>query len=368
MKVAFSHDWLNGMRGGEKCLEALCELYPESPVFTLFLEKGKISDAIATHPIHTSWIQNLPFVRTHYRYYLPLFPWAAESLNTADADVVISSSHCAAKGIRKKAGALHICYCHTPMRYAWGFFDEYFGKKDIVTRSLIKIFMEGLRQWDFAANKNVDHFVANSQCVKNRIKQFYQRNAEVIYPPVDTDFYTPDASEEPKDLYLAVSALVPYKKMRLAIGAFNRLGKRFVVIGDGPEKNALQAMALPNIQFLGWQSDEILRHYYRRAKALVFPGEEDFGIVPLEMQACGRFVIAFAKGGALETVEDGKTGVFFRESSEESLMEAVLRFEKMSLSGDQARQNALRFSRSRFKSEMKSMIEREWAARTGAVG
>ncbi|MBI4353064.1 MAG: glycosyltransferase [Candidatus Omnitrophica bacterium] len=345
------------MRGGEKCLEVLCELYPESPVYALFYEKGKLSPAIAKHPIIPSWLQRLPGIFRHYRYVLPLFPKAVETLDLKGYDLIVSTSHCVAKGVRKDKGARHLCYCFTPMRYAWSSFEEYFGRKNRLARSILRFWMERLKKWDLKRNEDVDAFVAISGHVKGRIREYYGREAEVIYPPVDTDFYTPDEKAPREDFYLAVSALAPYKRMDTAVRAFSRLGRKLVVIGSGPEEGYLKSLAGKNVVFLGWQADGALRDHYRRAKALIFPGEEDFGIVPLEMQACGGFAIAYGRGGALETVVDGKTGIFFREPAAESLEKAVLRFEKTPMSPLDARENALRFSRERFKREMKRKLE-----------
>ena len=347
------------MRGGEKCLEALCELYPDAPIYTLFCDRSKISGPIPEHPIHASWLSRLPNFLKNYRNYLPLFPLAVRSLNAKKHAVLISTSHCTAKGVKKGVHALHICYCFTPMRYAWGFFDEYFGQRAGAQKVLIGGVLAGLRHWDLQANKNVDHFVAISEHVKRRIRDCYRREAEVIYPPVDTEFYTTDSSVPREDYYLIASALVPYKRADMAIEAFTRLGKRLVIIGEGPERDWLEKIAGTRVHFLGWQTDEILRDHYRRARALIFPGEEDFGIVPLEMQACGGSVIAYGEGGALETVRDGKTGVFFKKPTVESLMLAVQDFEKLRPDPVAARENALKFSRERFKREMKQMIDRE---------
>ncbi len=357
MKIAHSHDWLNGMRGGEKCLEAIAELYPGSPIYTLFHENGKISATLEKHPIQVSWIQKLPDVYKRYRHYLPLFPRAIESFCLKDAEVVISTSHCVAKGIRKSKGAVHICYCFTPMRYAWDLFDEYFGAQNFFLRKGIAAFMPSLRKWDYESSRGVDHFIAISEHVKKRIQRFYKRSAEVIYPPVDTDFFTSTRTAR-ENFYLIVSALVPYKRIDVAIQAFNCSGKRLVVIGEGPERKKLEALAKKNVEFLGWQPDELIRQYYRRARALIFPGEEDFGIVPVEMQACGGFVLALAKGGALETVRDGKTGLFFPDPDERSIVKTVERFEGMHWIPEDSRQNAAGFSRERFKKEMRDAVAR----------
>lgn len=358
MKVAFSHDWLNGMRGGEKCLAALCELYPASPIFTLFYEKGGIREPILSHPVHASALQNLPAVFTHYRHYLPLFPRCIESFNTDGFDLIISTSHCVAKGIKKNGKTLHICYCLTPMRYAWGFFEEYFGRRNGLSKTLIQWLMRRLREWDLKTNCGVDHFVAISEHVKKRIHRFYNRQADVIYPPVDTRFFRMGPPTRRDDYYLIVSALVPYKRIELAVKAANRLGRKLVIIGDGPEKKFLKDSAGDSVSFLGRQPDEVLLDHYRRARALIFPGEEDFGIVPVEAQACGCPVIAYGRGGALETVEQGTTGCFFEDADEESLIEGILRFEKKEWDPQAARKNALRFDKSRFQSQIQDLIRR----------
>jgi glycosyltransferase involved in cell wall biosynthesis len=359
---ALCHDWLNGMRGGEKCLEVFCELFPQAPVYTLFYEPGKISTTIASHSIHTSFLQNIPGVFKRYRFFLPLFPKAVEGFNFKAHDLVISTSHCVAKAARRQKPGKHLCYCFTPMRYAWGFFDEYFGDMNPVVRRLIRLFLEMLKRWDAKTVDRVDEFVAISGHVQKRIETFYGRQARVIYPPVNTDFFTPDRNIPEEGFYLVVSALVPYKRVDLAIQAFNQSGRPLVVIGDGPERRRLENGARGNITFLGWQPDEILRDYYRRCRALIFPGEEDFGIVPVEAQSCGRFVIAYGKGGALETVKDGVTGVFFDQLKPRPLLDAIDRFESRTWEGLRARENALRFSRERFKKEVEILINQMMAS------
>ncbi|MBI4432050.1 MAG: glycosyltransferase [Candidatus Omnitrophica bacterium] len=362
MRVALSHDWLNGMRGGEKCLEEFCRMYPGSPIYTLFCQKDKISELLTRHPIRTSPLQFLPQTFQHYRYYLPLFPAAVQSFRVKNVDLIISTSHCVAKGIRKENGALHLSYCFTPMRYAWDFFEEYFGKKDRLAQSLIRKLLKGLRKWDQDSSDQVDHFVAISRHVQKRIWNAYQREADVVYPPVDTDFYSPNGRER-EDFYLLASALVPYKRVDLAIDAFNRLGRRLVVIGEGPDKEALEKRAQDNISFLGWQSDEVLREHYQRAQGLIFPGEEDFGIIPVEAQACGMPVIAFAAGGALETIRGHETGLFFREQTVDALVSAVMEFEKMTWDRNKIRENATQFNKDRFRTQMQAVIERLLAQR-----
>ncbi len=273
--------------------------------------------------------------------------------------MLLSFNHCAAKGIRKQKNTLHLCYCFTPMRYAWGFFDDYFGRVNIFFKILIRFFLKGLRRWDRATAANVDHFVAISQHIRKRIRACYGRDSDVIYPPVNVQYYQPDHRVDREDFYLVVSALVPYKRVDLAVKAAKKIKKRLVVIGDGPQRRSLEDMAGEGTTFLGWQTDETLRDHYRRAKALLFPGEEDFGIVPVEMQACGGPVIAYGKGGALETVIAGETGLFFQELKVEGLVEAVGRFEASAWDPDAPRKNAVRFSGERFIMEMKSMIQRK---------
>lgn len=365
MKIGFSHDWLNGMRGGEKCLEALGQVYPDSPIHTLFCDETKISPDIRRHPIinsgRLSW---LPALKRTYRYYLPFFPWAAQGFDLSGCEVVLSLSHCVAKGFRNKKGSVHICYCFTPMRYAWAKFDDYFGNKPLLMRFFIQSIIQGLKQWDLESNKSVDHFVAISHHVKDRIRRYYNRDAEVIYPPVDTEFYTPEPRAQREDYYLIVSALVPYKRVDLAVEAFNKNGKTLVIIGDGPDKKILEKKSKKNIQYLSWRSDEVLRDHYRRARALIFPGEEDFGIVPLEMQSCGGTVIAYGMGGALETVLPDKTGVLFETQDCPSLAKAIEKFETMKFDPDDARRYALGFNRRRFQDQMKEMIERVFKEKT----
>ncbi len=370
-KVIFAHDWLNGMRGGEKCLELITELYPESPIYTLFYEKEKVSAEIASHPVRVSWLSRLPGAKKNYRRYLPLFPTAIESFRLPSCDLVLSMNHCVAKGVRKPKRAVHVCYCFTPVRYAWGFFDEYFGRGNFLGKLAIRATLKHIREWDRRSASRVDHFVAISQHIRERIQRCYARDSEVIYPPVNTKFYEPDhrlpagqAGAKTEDFYLVVSALTPYKRVDLAVLAAKKMKKRLVVIGEGPERKRLEKLASGSAEFLGWQPDEVLRDHYQRAKALLFPGEEDFGIVPVEAQACGCFVIAYGKGGALETVLRDETGVFFHQLKADSLAEAMDRFEKRSWNPDAPRKNAARFSNDRFIMEMKSMIQRVTQNRT----
>jgi glycosyltransferase involved in cell wall biosynthesis len=361
LRIALVHDWLTGMRGGEKCLEVLCELFPDAPLYTLLHVKGAMSPLIESRDIRTSFIQHLPLVATQYRSYLPLFPCAIESLDLSSFDVVISTSHCVAKGAVTRPGALHICYCHTPMRYVWEMYDEYFGKgkAGLVTRAAMAIAAPWLRSWDVRTAGRVRYYIANSENVRKRIQAHYRMDAEVIFPPVDTRQFM--VSKHSSGYYLIVSALVPYKKVDLAIEAFNRNGRRLVIVGKGPEEKKLRALAGPNVEFLGWRSDDDLAGLYAGCRALIFPGEEDFGIVPLEAMACGKPIIAYGRGGALETVVEGETGTFFTVQSAEALGAAVEHAERTAFTPETIRAHALLFSRDRYASEMLAFIEKSIA-------
>lgn len=367
MKVAIIHDWLTGMRGGEKCLEVFCELFPEADLYTLLHIKGAMSETIEQMEIKTSFIQKLPLVRKKYRSYLPLFPIAIEQFDLREYDLVISSSHCTAKGVITSPSACHICYCYTPMRYAWDLYHDYFGKGRLsyFSKRIIPLFINYLRIWDITSSHRVDYFLAISQYVAERIKKHYRRDTEVIYPPVDCSFFTPQNVDE--DYYLIVTALAPYKRVDLAIKVFNELGWPLKIIGDGQERKKLRAMAKKNIEFLGWQSNQVLKEYYTKCKALIFPGKEDFGIVPLEAQACGRPVIAYGRGGVLETVEDGITGIFFKEQTVESLTTAIRKFERMPFDKEKIRKRALRFDRPIFKQRIKEFVEDRFAEYTKGI-
>jgi glycosyltransferase involved in cell wall biosynthesis len=356
-KIAIIHDWLTGMRGGEKCLEILCELFPQATLFTLIHTKGSVSQTIERMDIRTSFLQRFPFVRTKYRHYLPLFPTAIEEFNVKGFDLIISSNHCVAKGVIPSAGALHICYCYTPMRYVWDMYEQYFGPGRVgkMSRRIIPFVANYLRLWDVASANRVDEFIAISENVRERIKRHYNRDAAVIYPPVDTSFFRLSASSG--NYFLMVTAMVPYKRVDMAVEAFNKLGEKLLIIGGGPDEKKLKAHAKRNIEFLGWQSQEALAEYYANCRALIFPGEEDFGIVPLEAMACGKPVIAYGKGGALETVVGSVTGVFFGEQTVESLVNAVKDFDESKFVQGAIREHALKFDKEIFRQRMKKYIE-----------
>lgn len=323
LTVALSHDWLTGMRGGEKCLDLLCQGFPGAPLHALIHKRSAVSDTINAHPVRTSFLQHVPGIFATYRYFLPVFPLAERQFPPVAADLLISTSHCVAKALRTTPGTRHLCYCFTPMRYAWTFHDEYLGAGSLKQRLAAPV-LGALREWDRKVAQRVTRFVAISQHVRKRIEKFYGREADVVYPPVDVDFYTP-GGPGPRDFDLIVSALVPYKRVDLAVRAYAQLGFPLKIVGAGTETESLRALAGPKTEFLGWRSNEEIRELYRACRLLVFPGEEDFGIVPLEAQACGRPVVAYGRGGALETILDGRTGVFFTEQSESALLAAVER-------------------------------------------
>jgi glycosyltransferase involved in cell wall biosynthesis len=368
VRVALVHDWLTGMRGGEKVLEALCELHPDADIFTLFHRRGSVSPAIERHRIDTSLVQYLPLARTHYRRYLPLFPFAVEQFDLDPYDLVISSSHCAVKSVVAPGRARHLCYCHSPMRYAWDQFDAYFGPARVgpaASRRVYRPVLAALARWDAATAHRVGRFVANSQHVAGRIRRYYNRQSTVVYPPVDTTFYHP-ADTTPATHFLIVSALVPYKRIELAMTACERLGAPLRIVGDGPDRERLESLAFRHTAFLGRLTDEEIREEYRAALAVILPGEEDFGIVPVEAQACGRPVVALARGGALETVVEGETGVLFAESDAAQLSAALERVATIRFDPARIREAAERFSRERHVQQMRDVIDETVAAPAGA--
>jgi glycosyltransferase involved in cell wall biosynthesis len=316
------------MRGGEKVLLSLARIFPDAPIFTLVHVKGSVAPELESREIRTSFVQHLPAVATRYRHYLPLFPAAAESFDLRGFDLVVSSSHCAAKGVRPARGALHLCYCHTPMRYVWDRYDDYFGpgRAPLLTRLVARPLAPRLRAWDVRSAARVHRFVANSEWVKERIRRFYSRGAVVIPPPVDTAFFTPGA-DGPGRYDLVVSALAPYKRLDLVLDAYRGTGRPVSIVGTGPEESRLQKLAPPEAAFLGHVDDETLRELYRGCRAVLMPGVEDAGIVPLEALACGRPAVVFGEGGAAETIEHGKTGLVFHEQTPEALRAAVANLE-----------------------------------------
>lgn len=356
-KVALVHYWLNNMRGGEKVLEVLLDIYPDADIFTHVVDPDAISERLASRIKATSFISRLPGANRHYQKYLPLMPMALEQLDLSDYELIISSESGPAKGIIAAPTATHICYCHSPMRYVWDMYHQYTGNAGLLKRLVMAPLLHYLRLWDVSTSHRVGHFVANSNYVKARIKQYYNRDAAVIHPPVAVDDFS--IATEQGDFYLLVGQLVDYKRADLAVDAFNHSGKNLVVIGDGDQYKALQKKAHGNIKILGKQPFDVLLEHYRRCQALIFPGVEDFGIVPLEAMACGRPVIAYAKGGALETVIDGTSGVYFHEQTIQALNSAVEQYEanRESFKPETIQAHAQSFSQQRFIDEMRAYIE-----------
>jgi glycosyltransferase involved in cell wall biosynthesis len=356
-RVVLGHDWLTGMRGGERVLEHHCEAFPGAPLAVLFGDPSRVSAVIRNHPLITSRLQRFPGVMRHYRHLLPLMGPAARALRLPPGDLLLTTSHCVAKAFRKTPGMRHLCYCFTPMRYAWLFPREYLGP---VRARLAAPLLAHLRRWDRETSAEVDHFVAISRHVQARIARFYGRESEVVYPPVDTDRYTPAPGVPESGCYdLIVSALAPYKRIDLAVRAYRRLpGRTLKIVGTGTETARLRALAGDNVEFLGWRGDEEVRELYRHCRLLLFPGEEDFGIVPLEAMACGRPVVAFRRGGATETVAEGVSGLFFDEQTVESLAEAVARAAATAWNPGAIRAHAEGFGVPRFLAEMAACVKR----------
>ena len=365
-RVALAHEWLVTLGGSDRVLLALHELYPDAPVYVALYDPTRLPSAFADLPVITSWLQRIPGATRHHRSLVPLMPAAFGRFHLQGYDVVISSSHACTKGVRVPRGTPHICYCHTPMRYAWDLQDEYLGGFSPAMRPLFRILLARLRHWDREASRRVDHFIANSRHVAARIRRYYGREATVIYPPVDTEFFTPGGTPEAGhggaraaggDYLLVVSRLVPYKRVDLAVQACTALGRSLVVVGDGPEAPRLRAMAGPTVRFVGEVDDGALAEYYRGCIALVFPGIEDFGLVPVEAQACGSPVIAFGAGGALESVIPGVSGVFFAEQTVDSLREALRAFDPRAYDAGVIRRHAEQFSVQRFHHQIAEFVQ-----------
>jgi glycosyltransferase involved in cell wall biosynthesis len=373
VKVALVHDWLTGMRGGEKVLDVLCELFPGADLFTLVHRRGSVSPLIEGRRITTSFVQRLPLAATRYRLYLPLFPFAIEQFSFDGYDLVVSSSHCAAKAVVVPGRTRHIAYCHSPMRYAWDQFEEYFGPARVgprTSRWVYRPLLSRLARWDAATAPRVHRFVANSRHVAGRIQRYYNRASTVVHPPVDTNFFQPSPAVASAALSatlsaapaLVVSALVPYKRVDRAIEACALAGIPLRIAGDGPDRERLERQAGATqagsaVTFLGRVSDEVLRDEYRAARVAILPGEEDFGIAPLEAQACGRPVVALARGGALETVKNGQTGLLFPEPTAASLAETLRVASTWRFDSGRIRTHAEAFSREEHAAQLRAVID-----------
>ncbi len=362
-KTAIIHEWFVNYAGSEKCVESFTNIWPEADVYTLvdFLDDEQRNIILKGKHAKTSFIQHLPYAKKHHRKYLPLFPKAIESFNLSKYDLIISSSHAVAKGVKTKKDQLHICYCHSPMRYVWDEADYYMKEAKLnygIKRVLSKILLNYLRKWDVKSANNVNYFIANSSHIANKIKRIYNRDADIIYPPVDTDKFSLETKKE--NYFLTASRLVPYKRIDLIVDAFAQmLDKKLVVIGSGPEKEKILAKATPNVDVIGYQDFESLREYMQKAKAFVFAAEEDFGIIVVEAMACGTPVIAFRQGGTAETVIDGVTGILFPEQTVDSVVEAVKRFDiiSRSINYHEIRTHSEKFSRQTFEKNMKIYVD-----------
>jgi len=356
--VALVHDWLTGMRGGEKALEAVCEIYPSAELYTLLHKRNSVSSIIENRSLHRSFIHYLPFSETLYRYYLPLFPCAIEQFDLDNHHLIISTSHCVAKSVVKTGRAFHVCYCFTPMRSAREQFDDYFGAERVgrIVSSLMSPILNSLARWDTATSGRVDLYIAISQHVARRIQRYYNRSAKVVYPPVDTNFYKP-GNMTPEDSFVIVSALVPYKRIDLAIRACKLSGLKLRIVGDGPDLNRLRLLADSNIEFLGPLTNDAVRNLYRTSKAMLLPGEEEFGIASVEAQACSCPVIALKRGGACETIVDGETGILVDQSTPEAFADALRSAQARSFNQSLIRKNAERFSTPRFQTQFKTAID-----------
>ena len=365
VRVALSHDWLTGMRGGEYVLEAISEMFPGAELFTLISIPGKVSVTLEAIPTHVSWFRRIPGAETKYRTLLPLMPAAVASLELDDFDLIVSSSHCVAKGVQKRKDAVHVSYVHAPMRYMWARFDEYFGpgQAPLHVRIAAHLFRPFLQSWDrrVSNQRRVDQLVANSTYIARQIHAAYEREARVVYPFVDISRF--GAARRPGSKYLIVGAFAPYKRIDLAIEAFNRLELPLQIVGSGQDEKKLRGIAGPTIEFLGARSNEEIAALYSTCKAFVFPGAEDFGITPLEAMCAGAPVIAFAEGGATETVTE-RTGVFFSPQTVESMMDAILKIEQgtVSIHESDCRARAAMFSRDRFQKELAAVIRQAWTA------
>ncbi len=362
MRVALVHDYLTQLGGGERVLKALSEIFPHAPIFTLVYNRERVGNDFPPSRVKTSFLQKFPFAKTHHRLYPSLMPFAAEQFDLSKYDLVISDSASYAKGVITGANTLHISYCHTPLRYAWDDSHRYVRefRMNPLARFVSPLLLNYIRTWDRLAAFRVDVFIANSFFVKSRIKKYYQRDAEVIYPPVDTEFYKAGSKNKKGNYYLIVSRLLPYKKIDVAILAFNKLKLPLRIIGEGPEEKGLKKISGPNVKFLGRLSDKETREYYQNCRAFIFPQEEDFGIAPIEAMAAGKPVIAYKGGGALESVKEGISGIFFERQEPADLIKALKRFKSHKFEPKRICEEAHRFDKRIFKNKIKEFIMKKW--------
>ena len=364
MKVAIVHDWLVNYGGAERVVEQMLKIYPDADIYTLVYDKKKMGKIFPEEKVHPSFIQKIPKATKLYTKFLSLMPKAFESFDLTSYDLVIASSSSCAKGVITSPNTAFVAYIHSPMRYAWDLYYDYFMNAGILTRFFMKRQMPAIRQWDFLSSQRINTLVANSSYIKKRIKKFWNRDSKVIFPPVDVDRLSPN-NLPAEDFYVVFSRFVSYKRVDLAIKACGQLGKKLIVIGSGSQESELKTLASKyrkaDIKFTGRINDEEVKVYLQKCRAMIFSAEEDFGIIPVECQACGRPVIAFGKGGALETVKENTTGIFFQEQNEESLKEAIVRFEKLEREGTFKTtvivEHAQKFSAERFRRELQAVID-----------
>jgi len=366
MKVAIIHYWLVGMRGGEKVIEALCEMYPQADIFTHVYVPEMVSDRIRQHRIIPTFINSLPRAAKMYKTYLPLMPLALEQLDLRGYDLIISSESGPAKGIIPPPDALHVCYCHTPMRYIWNMYHDYRNGAGRLTRLMMPPLSHYLRMWDVTSAARVDSFVANSATVAKRIRRYYGSDSVVIHPPVDTDSFSIADPTALKDYYLMAGELVSYKRPDLAVRAFNKMKLNLVVIGGGEMLDEVRSLAGPTVTVLGTQPFDVLKQHYAQCRALIFPGEEDFGMVPVEAMASGRPVVAFGRGGATETVAPGMSGIFFADQTVDAISSAVRRLDSMEIAPQKIATHARQFGRDQFFEKMRAHIDGLLAERSRA--
>jgi len=359
LKIALVHDYLNQFGGAERVVEALTEIFPQSPIYTSIYDENKMPPAFKKEIIEVSYLQKMPFILGFFKLYLFMYPTVFQKMDLSGFEVVLSSSSAFAKGVSKPQGSMHICYCHNPARFLWQF-DDYMEREKVphFFKAGLNFLLEDMRQWDLKNSERVDHFIANSKAVADRIKKIYGRESAIINPPVEARMFRPSPVDQ--DYYLVVSRLNSYKKIDIVVEAFNQLGLDLIIIGEGPDKSRLEALAKDNIRFLGRLNDQETAKYYSKCRALIFPGLEDFGIVPLEAMASGRPVIAFRGGGALETVVEGKTGLFFDKQEPQALAQAIEKFNFMSFDKDRIRAHALQFDKPVFKQKIKAFVDEKY--------
>lgn len=362
MRIAFVHDYLNQYGGAERVLESFIEIFPSAPIYTLIYNAKAMRGRFFNKEIHTSFLQKIPFAKSHHRIFPILMPLAIEKFDFSGYDIVVSDSASFGKGIITKPETIHICYCHTPPRFAWDDSQKYIKEFSMfkLAKIFIPFFMNYIRVWDKEAASRVDKFICNSNFIAQRIKKYYRRDAEIIYPPVDAGFFNIKNNDKKENYFLIVGRLLAYKKFDIAIKAFNELKLSLKIIGEGPEKKKLKNIALKNIEFLGELKEEELRKYYQECQALIFPQEEDFGIVALEAMACGKPIIAYQGGGALESVKKGETGMFFSEQTSESLIEVIKEFRPEKFNSQVIRAHAITFDKEIFKKKIKEFIEKTY--------